>query len=270
MNDFNGIYPILYAFFDEQGKLDRDAMRRQAEACVAMGAHGVAALGLATEVSKLSETERHDVMAWLAEDVGGRLPIAITIFGKTPAEQIAYVKAAEELFSRDKVALVSGSLFSHVGLAISAYAKRKKRLYIAAEPLADAVVWSKGHRYTFRLRPSTYMQAAMLAAEAAKNMKAKRWATIAPNYAYGKDAVAAFRKVLKKLRPDADRGLLPVVKGVRSGRKLAEAPPEEQRSGQSAPPEDPDSSAVHEGIRTSSFSMGSGKRMTYRTGRINE
>lgn len=95
MGDVHGIYPILYAFFDRQGRLDRDAMRRQVEACVAMGAHGVAALGLATEVSKLSEAERHDVMAWLAEDVGGRLPIAITVFGATPAEQIAYVKAAE-------------------------------------------------------------------------------------------------------------------------------------------------------------------------------
>lgn len=97
MSDFHGIYPILYAFFDRQGRLDRDAMRRQAEACVQMGAHGVAALGLATEVSKLSPSERHDVMAWLAEDVGGRVPIAITVFGKTPAEQVVYVKAAAEL-----------------------------------------------------------------------------------------------------------------------------------------------------------------------------
>ncbi len=112
------------------------------------------------------------------------------------------VKVAQELFLREKVVLVSGSLFSHVGLAISAWAKRNKRLYIAAEPLADALVWSRGNKYTFRLRPSTYMQASMLAAEAAKIKKAKRWATIAPNYAYGKDAVAAFKKVLKKLRPD--------------------------------------------------------------------
>ncbi|MGI9508153.1 MAG: dihydrodipicolinate synthase family protein [Geminicoccaceae bacterium] len=97
MSDVHGIYPILYAFFDRQGRLDRAAMRRQAEACVAMGAHGVAALGLATEVSKLTPAERHDVMAWLAEDVGGRLPIAITVFGATPAEQIAYVKAAADL-----------------------------------------------------------------------------------------------------------------------------------------------------------------------------
>ena len=34
---------------------------------------------------------------------------------------------------------------------------------------------------------------------------AKRWATIAPNYAYGKDAVAAFQKILKELnRPEVE------------------------------------------------------------------
>ncbi len=113
------------------------------------------------------------------------------------------VKIAEELFTRDGVTLISGSLFSHIGLALTSYAGQKKRLYLAAEPLADALVWAKGNRYTFRLRPSTYMQAAMLAEQAAKN-PAKRWATIAPNYAYGKDAVAAFKKVLKSKRPDVE------------------------------------------------------------------
>lgn len=113
------------------------------------------------------------------------------------------VKIAEELVSKEKVALISGTLFSHIGLALTSYAGKKKVLYVAAEPLADALVWGKGNRYTFRLRPSTYMQAAMLAEQAAKN-PAKRWATIAPNYAYGKDAVAAFKKVLKAKRPDVE------------------------------------------------------------------
>ena len=113
------------------------------------------------------------------------------------------VKKAEELFTREGVALISGSLFSHIGLALTSYAGKKKKLYLAAEPLADALVWAKGNKYTFRLRPSTYMQAAMLAEEAAK-LPAKRWATIAPNYAYGKDAVAAFKKVLKAKRPDVE------------------------------------------------------------------
>jgi len=43
----------------------------------------------------------------------------------------------------------------------------------------------------------------MLADEAAK-LKAKRWATVAPNYAYGKDAVAAFKKALSAKRPDIE------------------------------------------------------------------
>jgi branched-chain amino acid transport system substrate-binding protein len=113
------------------------------------------------------------------------------------------VKVAEELVSKDKVALLMGSFFSNVGLAVTDFAGRNKVLFIAAEPLSDAVVWAKGNRYTFRLRPSTYMQAAMLAVDAAKN-PAKRWATIAPNYAYGKDAVASFKKVLQAKRPDVE------------------------------------------------------------------
>lgn len=111
------------------------------------------------------------------------------------------VKIAEELVRREKVALLMGSFFSHVGLALTDFAKRNRVFYLAAEPLSDALVWAKGNRYTFRLRPSTYMQAAMLAVEASKN-PANRWATIAPNYAYGKDAVKAFKKVLTSKRPD--------------------------------------------------------------------
>ncbi len=96
ISTFRGVYPMLYAFFDAEGRLDRGAMRAQVEHCVASGAHGVAALGLGTEVSKLSPEERRLVMEWAAGDLGGRLPLAITIFGATPAEQIAFVRAAAE------------------------------------------------------------------------------------------------------------------------------------------------------------------------------
>jgi branched-chain amino acid transport system substrate-binding protein len=113
------------------------------------------------------------------------------------------VKIAEELFTRDGVVAMTGSFLSNVGLALASYAGEKKRLYLAAEPLADSLVWDKGNRYTFRLRPSTYMQAAMLAEIAAKN-PARKWATIAPNYSYGKEAVAAFQKILKSERPDVE------------------------------------------------------------------
>lgn len=93
---FRGIYPMLYAFFDASGRLDRGAMRAQVEFCIAHRAHGIAALGLGTEVAKLSPNERRSVLEWAAEDVRGRLPLAITVFGATPEDQIAFVRAAAE------------------------------------------------------------------------------------------------------------------------------------------------------------------------------
>jgi len=108
-----------------------------------------------------------------------------------------------ELTSSEKVDVLTGGYLSNVGLALADHAQKNKRLYVASEPLTDALVWDKGNRYTFRLRPSTYMQAAMLVEEAAK-MPAKRWATIAPNYEYGQSAVATFREQLKAKRPDVE------------------------------------------------------------------
>ena len=92
----SGIYPMLYAFFDRDGALDRSAVRRQVDACVDNGAHGVAVLGLATEVSKLTEGERHILVEWVAADLDGRLPLAVTVFGETPEQQIASGRHAKD------------------------------------------------------------------------------------------------------------------------------------------------------------------------------
>jgi dihydrodipicolinate synthase/N-acetylneuraminate lyase len=91
----HGIHAILYAPFDASEHLDRSAMRRQADLCLAAGVHGIAALGLATEVAKLSETERRTMIDWVAEDTAGRVPLGITISGTSMAEQIALSRHAE-------------------------------------------------------------------------------------------------------------------------------------------------------------------------------
>jgi 4-hydroxy-tetrahydrodipicolinate synthase len=93
--NFSGIHAILYALFDSAEQLDRLAMRRQAETCFSAGVHGIGALGLATEVAKLSEGERCRVMDWLAEDNAGRVPLFFTIFGASVAEQTAQLRRAE-------------------------------------------------------------------------------------------------------------------------------------------------------------------------------
>ncbi|ABE45957.1 amino acid/amide ABC transporter substrate-binding protein, HAAT family [Polaromonas sp. JS666] len=113
------------------------------------------------------------------------------------------VRAAEELVSREKVDVLTGSFLSHIGLALTDFAKQKKFFFLAAEPLTDKIVWQNGNRYTFRLRTSTYMQVAMLVPEAAA-MKKKRWAVVYPNYEYGQSAAATFKTLLKAAQPDVE------------------------------------------------------------------
>ena len=113
------------------------------------------------------------------------------------------VRAAEELLSRDKVDVLTGTLLSHVGMAVSDYAKHKKVFFLASEPLTNKMVWSDGNRYTFRLRNSTYMQVAMLIPAAVK-MQKKRWAIVYPNYEYGQSAVDTFKTLLKAAQPDVE------------------------------------------------------------------
>ena len=110
------------------------------------------------------------------------------------------VRVAEELISREKVALLMGTFASNVGLAVADLAKQRKVLFLAAEPLTDKIVWENGNRYTFRLRASTYMQTAMLVPEAAKLGK-RRWAIVYPNYEYGQAATTAFKKQMIALQP---------------------------------------------------------------------
>lgn len=113
------------------------------------------------------------------------------------------VRIAGELLSDQKVDILAGTFLSNVGLAVSDFARQNKRLFVGGEPLTDALVWDKGHRYCFRLRPSTYMQAAMLVEDAVK-LPAKRWATVAPNYEYGQSAVKWFKLLLQSKRPDVE------------------------------------------------------------------
>jgi branched-chain amino acid transport system substrate-binding protein len=113
------------------------------------------------------------------------------------------VRHATELMTSEKADLLAGTFLSNVGLAVADYALRNKVLFMASEPLTDALVWEKGNRYTFRLRASTHMQSAMLVEEAVK-LPAKRWVTIAPNYEYGQSAVASFKALLKRAKPDVE------------------------------------------------------------------
>jgi 4-hydroxy-tetrahydrodipicolinate synthase len=92
---FPGIHAVLYALFDSGEALDRAAMRRQVELCLAAGVDGITVLGLATEVAKLAEAEQRAVVDWAAADVAGRVPLGVTVYGNATRAQLAMLRAAE-------------------------------------------------------------------------------------------------------------------------------------------------------------------------------
>ena len=131
--------------------------------------------------------------------LGRQVELVVRDDNGTPGDA---VRVAEELASREKVDVLLGTFSSAVGLAVADFARQRKVLFLASEPLTDKIVWDNGNRYTFRLRPSTYMQTAMLVPDAARLGK-RRWAIVYPDYEYGKSATAAFKQQMIALQPSA-------------------------------------------------------------------
>ncbi len=185
---------------------------------IVAAATALTALPALADSIKVGEINHYKRLAAFAEPYKKGIELALTeingaggvmgkdlefIFRDDQGDPAEAVKIAEELMTREGTVMITGSILSHVGLALSSFANEKGYVYLAAEPLADALVWSSGNPSTYRLRASTWVQAAMLAEEAAKT-DAIKYATIAPNYAYGTDAVAAFKANLKRLKPEVE------------------------------------------------------------------
>ena len=132
--------------------------------------------------------------------LGGRkLEIVFRDDGSTPGDA---VRVAQELLTRENVKFLAGTFLSNVGLAVADFANQKQTLFLATEPLSDAITMAQGNPYTYRVRPSTYMQTRMLV-EAVKAKGVKTWAIVAPNYEYGQSAVANFKRLIELATPGA-------------------------------------------------------------------
>ncbi len=131
---------------------------------------------------------------------GRKMEIVFRDDGATPSDA---VRVAEELLTRENVSFLAGTFLSNVGLAVADFANQKKVLFLATEPLTDAITMAQGNKYTYRVRPSTYMQTKMLV-DAVKAKGVKKWAIVAPNYEYGQSAAGNFKKLIKIATPDAE------------------------------------------------------------------
>ena len=132
--------------------------------------------------------------------LGKKLEILSRDDGANPGDA---VRAADELTTGEGLNILCGTFLSNVGLAVTEFAGKKKVFFLAAEPLTDKITWQNGNHYTFRLRPSTYMQVAMIMPDAVAANK-KRWALVYPNFEYGQSAVAAFKELIKAKQSDVE------------------------------------------------------------------
>ena len=135
---------------------------------------------------------------------GGLLGRKIEILSRdSKANADEAVRLARELIIKDNVDFLSGTLTSAEAPAVSTIAKENKVVFVA--PVAKTVKLTAPeflHPYVFRVASNTLIEGRTMAAKVAKWTDVKTVGTIAPDYAYGRDAVAAFTEYLKKLRPD--------------------------------------------------------------------
>jgi branched-chain amino acid transport system substrate-binding protein len=133
----------------------------------------------------------------------GRKVELLTRDSKASADEA--VRLARELIIKDNVDFLSGTLTSAEAPAVSTIAKENKIVFVA--PTSKTVQLTSPanlHPYIFRLASNTDIDGRTGASIIAAWKEVKRVATIAPDYAYGRDAVAAFVEYIKKARPDIE------------------------------------------------------------------
>ena len=100
----------------------------------------------------------------------------------------------EEAYGDDEVDLAIGPVSSGVALAMLPVAEEYEKILIVEPAVADSITGANWNRYIFRTSRNSSQDAVSSAiALAADNVKI---ATLAQDYAFGRDGVAAFREAL--------------------------------------------------------------------------
>ena len=90
-----GIFPILYTFFNKDNSIDYKLMEDQINLIIKKNSHGIACLGLATEVNKLSFKEKINIIELVTKVVGSSIPKAITIQSNIYSDYKKLIKIAK-------------------------------------------------------------------------------------------------------------------------------------------------------------------------------
>ena len=113
------------------------------------------------------------------------------------------VRLSRELIIKDGVDFLAGTLTSAEAPAVSTVAKENKIVFLAPSSKSTILTDAQHiHPYIFRVASNTDVEGLAGAEDMAKFPNVKTIVTIAPDYAYGRDSIAAFIKALKDKAPN--------------------------------------------------------------------
>ncbi len=107
----HGVIPIVATPFDDRGRLDPESLRRVVEFNIARGVHGLG-IALGSEIYKLTEAERTQVIVAVVEQTRGRVPVIVNT--GAPANDLAvnFSRQAQELGAAAVMVAPPGAGFS--------------------------------------------------------------------------------------------------------------------------------------------------------------
>ena len=118
--------------------------------------------------------------------------------GDTPDKAVL---VAQDLVDREKVDVMAGTIFAHVTNAVANYTGSRNMPLIT---LWNTMPANEGKQNDTMFSLMTTEAESLPCADFAATLNVKKWATIAPNFAYGRLAVKLFKERLKQLRPDVE------------------------------------------------------------------
>ncbi|MCZ6678080.1 MAG: dihydrodipicolinate synthase family protein [Candidatus Poribacteria bacterium] len=91
-----GVFPVLVTPFDEQDRIDEDSLRSVVDFNLSAGVHGLT-IAFASEITKLTETERSRVAEVVIDQTRGRVPVVVNTGAVSTYATVRYSRQAEDL-----------------------------------------------------------------------------------------------------------------------------------------------------------------------------
>jgi 4-hydroxy-tetrahydrodipicolinate synthase len=92
---FGGVFSVLPTPFASSGDIDLDSLKRVVDVFIADGVNGFTALGVTSEVARLTESERDSVLDTVVAQVNGRVPIVAGTTAEGLRTCIEYTRRAK-------------------------------------------------------------------------------------------------------------------------------------------------------------------------------